>query len=75
MLAERIAAAEAEIILRKKMEEQLTKAGRELRDAKGNTRSAPSSIGQDGDTEEVRELRKYNDDLSVRILVGDSYSY
>lgn len=72
ILAERIAQAEAEITERKLSEEELVRVRRELKVLVNrnlvSAAATSSSIVSNNDTAEVRELKKYNDDLSVSRL-------
>lgn len=69
LLATRTAEAEAESVTRKLAEEQLAKAERELKQAKAaiavnGTATAAAQGANSNDSGEVKELKKYNQDLS-----------
>lgn len=75
LLGQRIAQAETELAARKKVEEQLSKQEKELKQAKAAKLAVMpsfSSSGSGGGTAEVRELKKYNEDLSVSRYFGTS---
>lgn len=64
LLADRISQAESEMAYRKRCEEQASRVERELRATKPSAVSSSSSSGNE--SSEIRELKKYNEDLSVR---------
>lgn len=74
LLADRISQAESEIAARQRLEEQVARNSRELRDAKARggagMGSGPieSSSGSGG-SKEMQELKLYSEDLAVRSLL------
>ncbi|GAA6010279.1 hypothetical protein JCM11491_006245 [Sporobolomyces phaffii] len=64
LLAERIAQAELEQASRKRAEEQLAKVERQLQQANAKAASATAASNSASDSSEIRELKKYNADLS-----------
>lgn len=71
LLADRVAHAEAEAAARQQVEEQLAKADRELKAAKASV-AATASTGAvaTSDTGEVKELKRYNQDLMKMLRCG-----
>ncbi|GAA5911739.1 uncharacterized protein JCM6883_001252 [Sporobolomyces salmoneus] len=65
LLSERVAQAETEQTARKRAEEQLAKVERQLQQANAKAASVTaSSNSTSSDSNEIRELKKYNADLS-----------
>ncbi|GAA5938425.1 hypothetical protein JCM1841_005359 [Sporobolomyces salmonicolor] len=64
LLAERISQAESEIAARKRAEEQLAKVERQLQQSQAKVASASAAASSSSDSAEIRELKKYNADLS-----------
>ncbi|KAK4703986.1 E3 ubiquitin-protein ligase BRE1, partial [Phenoliferia sp. Uapishka_3] len=58
LLADRISQAESEMANRKRSEEQAARVERELRASK------PQTVSSGSESSEIRELKKYNEDLS-----------
>lgn len=71
LLADRISQAESEIAARQRLEEQVTRTSRELRDAKARGGSGMGSgpiesSSASGGSRELQELKRYSEDLAVR---------
>ncbi|GAA5960486.1 hypothetical protein JCM21900_000115, partial [Sporobolomyces salmonicolor] len=64
LLSERISHAESEIAARKRAEEQLAKVERQLQQSQAKVASASAAASSSSDSAEIRELKKYNADLS-----------
>ncbi|GAA5865168.1 hypothetical protein JCM1840_003930 [Sporobolomyces johnsonii] len=64
LLSERISQAESEIAARKRAEEQLAKVERQLQQSQAKVASASAAASSSSDSAEIRELKKYNADLS-----------
>ncbi|GAA5978816.1 hypothetical protein JCM5350_004831 [Sporobolomyces pararoseus] len=64
LLSERVAQAETEQAARKRAEEQLAKVERQLQQANAKAASATATSNAGTDSNEIRELKKYNADLS-----------
>ncbi|GAA5932035.1 E3 ubiquitin-protein ligase BRE1 [Sporobolomyces koalae] len=64
LLTERISQAENEQGLRKRAEEELAKVERQLQQAISKVATATAAAGPAADSSEIRELKKYNADLS-----------
>ncbi len=71
LLAERVGQAEAESAARQQVQERLAKAERELEAAKASVAATASTGGaQASDSGEVKELKKYNQDLMKMLRCG-----
>ncbi|GAA5838520.1 hypothetical protein JCM3766R1_006001 [Sporobolomyces carnicolor] len=64
LLSERVAQAETEQAARKRAEEQLAKVERQLQQVNAKAASVTAASSSVSDSSEIRELKKYNADLS-----------
>lgn len=70
LLAERVQQAENEAAAHKRAEEQLDKLQRQLQQAQAKASSAAAAASGVSDPADIRDLKKYNADLTVRSRAG-----